>query len=57
MTDRSIESGIQGIAVVLFGVQLTIADLALLADGVSLLIIGAALIGLLGVVHSFKPLL
>lgn len=57
MNERSIESGKQGIAVVLFGLQLTIADLALFADGVSLLVIGAAVIGLLGVVHSFKPLL
>lgn len=57
MNERSIESGVQGIAVVLFGLQLTIADLALSPDGVSLLVVGAAIIGLLGVVHSFRPLL
>ena len=57
MGHQRTKSGLQGIAIVLFGLQLTVVDVALFPDSGSLLVIGAAIIALFGVIHSFKPLL
>ena len=56
MDDASIGSGVQGVALTQFGLLLAVADLALFPDGGTLVVIGAAIIGLLGIIHSFHPL-
>lgn len=57
MDESSVESGVQGIGLILFGLILAIADLSLSSDGATLLLVSAGIVGLLGVLHSFRPLL
>ena len=57
MVQGTPESGFQGVALVLLGLQLIVADVALFPDSGSLLVVGGAFIGFLGVVHSFRPLI
>jgi len=55
MVQQTTQSGLQGIAIALLGFQLIVADIALFPDSGSLLVIGGAVIGGLGVLHSFRP--
>ncbi len=56
MAQQTNQSGLQGIAIALLGFQLIVADIALFPDSGSLLVIGGTVIGGLGVLHSFRPL-
>ena len=56
MDRQTTPSGLQGIAIVMLGLLLIVADIALFPDSGSLLVIGGAVIGGLGVLHTFRPL-
>jgi len=57
MNESSQTATLQGIAIVLFAIQLTLVDLAMFPDGGTVIAVGGSIAALVGVVHAFKPLL
>lgn len=57
MSHEELQSSLQGIAIVLLSIQVALVDIALFPDGGSLIVVGAVIVGVLGVIHAFWPLL